>query len=289
MNKNELKTEDVCQKPAMRKVPGPVPYLTFPDWETYEELLCGFTTKEGGVSEGEFASLNLATDRGDDATAVTENLRRWYTLMEVPAESVLRPHQTHTAKVVSADADTLARYRENPEVLDAVDGIVTDLREVAVGLSFADCVPVYFYDPERHVIGIAHAGWRGTVGRIVQETVRKMEEDFGCRTENIRAAVGPCIGQAHYQVDETVIRAVEECLDGEVPEGVLLPDGPGHALVDLARVNRELLLRCGIREEQILMGQVCTWCHGDTLYSHRKTGGRRGVQCAFMKLRGRRD
>ena len=268
----------------MRVHRGNLPYLEFPAWECFPKLICGFTTREGGVSKGYFASFNLAADRGDDAEAVAENMRRWCAAMGIPRENLVRPYQTHTTRVECVDSGLLMRYREDASVLDGVDGLITNIPGIVLGLSFADCTPIYLYDESRQVCALSHAGWRGTVGGIAPKTVRRMQEVYGCRPEDLQAAIGPAISQENYQVSQEVMDAVEGCLDGDT-EGVLIPDGPGHAKADIPEVNRRLLIRAGVRPERILMSGVCTYRFGERIFSHRYSEGKRGVNCAFLGIR----
>ena len=165
---------------------------------------------------------------------------------------------------------------------ESIDGLCTDDPEVTLVIYCADCVPLYFVDPEHHAIGLAHAGWRGTVMGMARAMVERMKEEFGTDPALLQAAVGPSICRDCFEVDEPV-----------AAEFLKLPDS-GHFVtgpvgekyhVDLWECNRRFLLEAGVPAEQITVGKVCTMCESDLLFSHRKTQGRRGSNCAFLALK----
>ncbi len=153
----------------------------------------GFMARDGGVSEGVFASLNCGYGSNDEAARVAENRKRAAARLDLPAEALVTVYQTHSTRV--ADVATPHAANDAPEV----DAMVTDRRRIALGILTADCAPVLLADVEAGVIGAAHAGWRGAVSGIVEETIEAMERK-GAQRARILAAIGPCIGRESYEV-----------------------------------------------------------------------------------------
>lgn len=156
-------------------------YLTFPAFEALPGIRHLFTTREGGISEGCFSSLNLSFTRGDREEAVAENFKRVAEVFNVSPTEIVCSDQTHTTnirRVTSADKGKgVVKNRDYSDV----DGLVTDETGILLATFYADCVPLYFADPIRRVIGLAHSGWRGTVHRIGEKMVQKMEAEYGCK------------------------------------------------------------------------------------------------------------
>jgi hypothetical protein len=152
------------------------------------------------------------------------------------------------------------------------DAILTDRPEVTLFMRFADCVPVMFYDPHRRVVGLAHAGWKGTVGGMVTETVAAMQVEYGSDPADIQAAIGPSIAAHHYPVGPEVVAEVEKAFGEEA--GGLLDRSNGQAHFDLWAANRLLLERAGVR--QVEVAGICTACHLEDWYSHRGEQGQTG-------------
>lgn len=263
---------------------GGVSYLTFPALEAYPRLLHSFSTRLGGVSCGEFESLNLNFRRGDPDENVLENYRRICRAVGYDFGSLVASAQDH---------HTVLRYVTKQECgigitksrdMESVDGLYTDVPGVTLVTSYADCVPLYFYDPVKQVIALAHAGWRGTVQRIGEKMTQTLCKKFGCRAQDLLAAVGPSIGPCCYQVDDVVRDAVMRHTD-LLPQELLAEQGGGKYLLDLWECNRRILVLSGIPDENITVGEVCTKCHPELFYSHRQMGNKRGGMVAMMSLK----
>ena len=188
-------------------VDGELVYYTFPSLDAIEGVGHAFSTRLGGVSAPPFDSMNLSFTRGDDRKAVTENFRRICAVVGGTLEQTVISAQTHTANVrtiTRADCGSGVTYERT---YTDVDGLITDEPQVILCTQYADCVPLLFADPVKRVVATAHSGWRGTVQRIGAVTVEKMCADYGCRREDIRAAIGPSIGPCCFEVDEPVYAA----------------------------------------------------------------------------------
>lgn len=267
---------------------GALEYLTCRDWDG--AVRHGFTTRFGGVSGGVLASLNLGIHRGDRPANVLENYRILGKAVGFSVHDLVFTRQTHSDCVARVGRDDCGQGLFFP-VKHPRDALITDEPGVVLTVFTADCTPVLLYDPVRRAVGGVHAGWRGTVQDIAGKTVRAMESAFGCRPEDIRAAIGPCISRCCFETDRDVPQALLDvlggaawcCIDGCTPEEVSggLPECKYH--VDLKEANRRQLLRAGVT--QISVCGECTACRPDRFWSHRRTGGRRGSLAAVIALK----
>ena len=187
-----------------------VPYLEYPMLKNTRSVRHGFSTRLGGVSEGYYASMNLSFDRGDKKEAVAENFRRIGEALGVRCEDMVLSRQTHTTNVrIVTDTDRGKGITRERDYTD-VDGLVTNVPGICLVTSYADCVPLFFVDPVKKVIGLSHSGWRGTVGKIGRKTVELMHERFGSDPADILAAVGPSVCMDCYEVSSDVIEKFKE-------------------------------------------------------------------------------
>lgn len=260
-----------------------VSYLQFPQlmlpWLNH-----AFSTRLGGVSTGVFSSMNLNFNRGDPDENVLENYRRFCGAAGFEFDTLVASAQDHHTQIRFVTEKDAGIGITKPRDRQSVDGLITDDPGVTLVTYYADCVPLYFADPEHHAIGLAHAGWRGTVARMGEKMVRAMGEQFGTNSEDLIVAVGPSIGSCCYEVDEPVAQQVRALAD--VPaESCLEPVAPRKYMLDLWTLNRTILRNAGIPDSQILVGKVCTKCHADLLYSHRVMGAQRGGLAAFMSIK----
>ncbi|HYB89745.1 MAG TPA: peptidoglycan editing factor PgeF [Candidatus Binataceae bacterium] len=251
---------------------GEVPRLTRAWPET--GILSGFFGRDGGVSRGPYASLNLAVHVGDDAAAVEENWRR--ARAQFPGKTIFaRMNQVHGRRVHVVT-------RANAGEARAGDGMVTDAEGIALAIFTADCVPILMIDRSRSVAGALHAGWRGTLAGIVEAGLDAMGR-LGASAGKIRAALGPSIGLCCFEVDrELAERFVREipAADRHVRDG-----RPGKAYLDLRAIVREQLLGTGVRAEAISEIGPCTRCAADRYFSRRAAGGRTtGLQMSAVGL-----
>ena len=261
-------------------------FFRIPRLEASAPVVAAFTTRLGGVSRGHLAQCNLGLAVGDQPEAVIVNRRRALDRLGLDLASVVAAEQVHgdrVARVGRADAGRGAVTRET--AIPGVDALITAEPGLTLLIGCADCVPVYLVDPDRPAIGLAHAGWRGTVNRIAAKTIRAMTEAFGSRPEAVLAAIGPSIGPCCYEVDEAVAGPVRRSF-GETAKKLLVPeDRPDRWRFDLWQANRLVLLEAGLRPENLAMAGVCTACHPELLFSHRASGGRAGRMAAVLALR----
>lgn len=256
-----------------------VPFLSYPMFEETGVVNHGFSTRFGGVSKGCYATMNISTTRGDDPAAVAENCRRMAKALGVEVEDFTYTQQTHTTNVVVVKAeDKGKRFAET-------DGMITNVPGICLVTFYADCVPLYFVDPVKKVIGLSHSGWRGTVGKIGKVTVEKMTAEYDCDPKDILAAIGPSICQNCYEVSEDVIERFKENFDEHLWQDLFYQKENGKYQLDLWEANHQIFLEAGIKEEHIAVTNVCTHCNPEVLFSHRTTGNARGNVSAFLALK----
>ena len=239
-----------------------------------------FSTRFGGVSEGALASLNLGVHRGDRPANVWENYRRLGAAVGFNAKNTVFTKQVHSDIVQRVGRQDCGRGLVYP-VEEARDGLVTDEPGVALTIFSADCTPVLLFDPVARAIGAAHAGWRGTAAGIAARTVEAMRREFGCRPENLRAAIGPCISQCCFETDSDVPEAMLAALGAEA-QSAIRPAGEKY-YVDLKQLNALWLRRAGVTEIDISCD--CTACQPQRFWSHRRVGNQRGSLAAVIMLK----
>lgn len=271
-------------KPVMRFEDGRVPVLRFPIFDGIDGIRHCFTTRAGGVSTGYLASLNLKSGLGDSEENVAENFRRVAGALGVSPDDFVLTDQTHTANVrVVTEADRGKGVTAKRDYSD-VDGLVTDVPGLVLVVFSADCVPVFFVDPVKKAVGLAHSGWRGTAARIGAETIRLMREQYGTDPAGLICAVGPSICRDCYEVSGDVASVFREEFPSHEKE-ILEDKGNGHYQLDLWRANRIILEEAGVQRENIEVTDICTCCNPDVLFSHRASGGKRGVMGSFLGIK----
>ena len=241
----------------------------------------GFSTRKGGVSQGPWASLNLRVDHEDDPTAVAENYRRFCALLGTDSARSVLSRQVHeaTVRIVTADDCGKGLLRERDYTADA---LITNERNLPLFVFSADCGLLLLHDPVHQAIGAIHAGWRGCAAGLVEKTVAEMRRVYGSDPADLQVAIGPCIGQCCFETDSDVPEGMLTALGSDAEPYLARHGEKWH--VDLAGLNRRWLLRAGVLPEQIDICDLCTACHPDLFWSHRKMGNQRGLQTAAIVL-----
>ena len=256
-------------------------YLTFPELLKYPFINHAFSPKVGGVSKDEFSSMNLSFNRGDSDENVIENYKRLCDACNFNFDNLVASNQVHGTNVRVVSKKDYGKGILKPKFLECVDGLITNEKDVVLVTYFADCVPIFFIDIKKKVIGLTHAGWRGTVNLIAKTTVDKMLEEYNCDFKDIICAIGPSIGKCCYEVDDTVKSKVD---DLKLKESTIKKVNDSKYMLDLWQTNRQILINCGIPDENIILSNMCTSCNSDILFSHRVTKGKRGGMAAFLSL-----
>lgn len=264
---------------------GEVEYLTFPDLCRKEEIKHLFTTRRGGVSEGIFSTMNVSYTRGDRKEAVDENYTRIGEIFSLSIGDFVCSDQTHTTNIRIVTEEDRGKGTIREKDYTDVDGLVTDCENLILATFYADCVPLFFVDEKRKVVGLAHSGWRGTVGGIGAKMTKIFKETYQSSLEDIRVAIGPSICQDCYEVSEDVaVQFRNKFSDRQEQEAILLAKGNGKYQLNLWEANRLILKKAGILEENIIVTDICTCCNPDYLFSHRASEGKRGNLGAFIGI-----
>jgi YfiH family protein len=252
-------------------------------------IVHAFSTRLGGVSQPPFATLNLGGSIGDDLEAVRENRRRFFGVFGIQPPQVVRVRQVHGNAVLVVDAG-LVRRAEFPTCLvdERVgrDALITDMPDLALVISTADCLPVLIQDPVHRVVAAVHAGWRGTTKRISARAVEAMAKAYGTHPAECRAAIGPGVRACCYEVDARVREAALAA--GFVWEQHTVAARTDHWRLDLAGMNRAALEAAGVPAGQIEDIGLCTACRTDLFFSHRAEKGRTGRMMNFILKKAER-
>ncbi len=259
-----------------------VPVITFEKLNNIPFLKHGFSTRLGGVSEGIFSSLNLSFNRGDSREHVMENYRRIAKAIGFELSHLVLSAQTHTTNVRLVTKKDCGNGITRENAFMDVDGLITAEDNVVLGTTYADCVPLYFADVKNKAIGLSHSGWRGTVNRMGAVTIRRMQEEFGTRPEDLICAIGPSICQNCYEVDDTVIQEFQKNFSDRDREEIYYKTNNGKYQLNLWRANELILTEAGVKPEHIDNRRICTCCNRDILFSHRGLNGKRGNLSAFL-------
>ncbi|HWQ96975.1 MAG TPA: peptidoglycan editing factor PgeF [Clostridia bacterium] len=239
----------------------------------------GFTAKSGGVSEGYFASLNLSFTRPEKRENVMENYRIFCRAAEIPFDTMVMDSYEHGTTVLKVDrSDAGKGYLFDP--LPACDGLVTNDPAVTLITGHADCMAFYFVDPVKRCIGLAHAGWRGALGRIGIKVVERMASEYGSNPADIIAGVGPSICPDCFEVGDNV---AEEFALGFQDLPCVLPQENARPHVDLWMIACAQFVEAGVLPEHISLFDVCT-VTTPRLYSHRRDKGNTGGMAAYLRL-----
>ena len=251
-------------------------YYQFEQWDYGGGApIHGVFTRLGGVSAPPWDGLNVGSTVGDDPLAVAHNRASMLKAVGLSSRAECTVWQVHSADTVVVDSLPVEE-----RVLAQADGMVTDRPDVALTMRFADCVPILFHDPVRNVVGIAHAGWRGTVAGAGPSVVRSMVDAYGCQPENIQAGIGPSIGPLHYQVGNEVVQVVESAFTDL--NGLIQWAEDGSAYLNLWEANRRALARAGLRH--IELAAISTAGNTHEFFSHRAERGRTGRFGAVIAL-----
>lgn len=242
--------------------------LTFYRNEAWSELRHGIFTRHGGVSKSPWHSLNLGASIGDDLEAVRENHARVYRAADVDGGRAVNCWLVHSVDTLVVDENSGRNGK-----LQRADAIISDQPDTALVMRFADCVPLLYYDRSKRVVGLGHAGWRGTVKGMAAKVARMMQKSFNCEAADIEVLMGPAISRRNYRVGEEVASQAAAYF-GEGADVIWRDPADGSPYLDLWRANRRDLERCGITKIKVL--DICTYDNTDDFYSHRAENGATG-------------
>ena len=220
------------------------------------------TTRKGGVSTGNYSSFNISHYCNDRLENVQENRNRLSLLLDIPCERIIVPRQVHLTEVQAVTSQT-----KNTDI-EGIDAIITNEKQLCIGISTADCVPILLYDTTKQAIGAVHAGWRGTVGKIVCKTIQKMQEHYNSFPQDLKAIIGPSISKEAFEVGDEVYDAFATA--GFTMSEIAERREKWH--IDLWAANFKLLVATGVKMENISVANICTYNHYDTFFSARRLG-----------------
>ena len=260
-----------------------VVYLTFPKLDKVGGVTAAFSTRLGGVSTKDQASMSFSFTVGDKKENVLENYRLFCDAIGVDRKNVVVAYQTHTANIRKVTKEDIGKGVFKKQDYTDIDGLVTNEKGIVLVTQYADCTPLLFFDPVKRVAATSHGGWRGTANEIALKTVEIMVNDYGSKAQDILCAIGPNISKCCYEVDDPVIDEINKlkylnkslCYDVK---------GGGKYMLDLKQVNKQILLHAGIKEENIDIADLCTCCNSDIFHSHRASKGRRGTLAAMISI-----
>lgn len=257
-----------------------VEYLESSALNRQDFLVHAFCTRRGGVSEGRFASLNFSVLEGDKDDKIAQNGEIIASAFNLRVEQFFTVHQVHGDRILTVDHSNInvLDHRSHP-----CDAIMTDRRGLAIGIKTADCAPIFLADREKRIIGVVHAGWRGTALGIAAKVVTAFVDTFSSRPADMIAVIGPAIGPCCYEVDETVFKT--DTGDEHWKAAFNPREEKGKWMLDLPSANRCQLIRAGVPPENVFSADVCTCCRKDLFFSHRGGGGKTGRQINFMMLK----
>lgn len=263
-----------------------VPFVTFPKLSEHEQnVVHGFSTRLGGVSQAHLSSMNLSFTRGDDRENVLENHRRFAKAIGYDEKRLVFSNQVHLTNFYKVTEDDIGKGIVRDSDILEIDGLVTNVPEVPLITFYADCVPLFFYDPVCRVIAMAHSGWKGTVERIGAKMIDYMEQEYGCKASDIICSIAPSICQTCYEVSEDVIVRFQESFSEQHWDALYYEKENGKYQLNLQKACEITLLESGVQKCNLDITDLCTCCNPNVFYSHRASHGMRGNLAGVMMLK----
>lgn len=260
-----------------------VSYLTFKNFEKFDFLTHAFSTRMGGVSDGCYKSMNLSFSQGDKEESVERNYNILFSVLDLDINKIAMTNQIHDnfIKIIKESDINSGNLKSN--IHYETDGLITNIPGVALVTYHADCPAIFIVDPVKKVIGLAHAGWKGTVKEIAGNLVNSFVKNYNSLPGDLVCAIGPAISGGCFEVSEDILPHFESL--NLADKSYLIPSKiPGKINIDLLEVNRQILIKNGVKENNIIKSDVCTKCYHDLLFSHRAMGKNRGTNAAIMSL-----
>jgi YfiH family protein len=262
------------------KTSGDITYFEAPSMNALDPVNHAFCTRSVGLIQATDCPHNAGTGKAEGQAHVPFNRELVATTFGFESQQLLTMDQVHGDRIWIID-----KPLSTPELPSncSSDALLTDQRDIAIGVLTADCVPIVLVDPKRMAVGIIHAGWRGTLLGIAPKALQEMTRHFGTHPEELLVAIGPSIDECCYEVDEAVIAPFRS--SGWNWRSFSKPKGKGKWLMNLARANIEQMRDLGMREEKCCWVRLCTRCNNDILFSYRAEGPGVGEQISFIQLR----
>lgn len=280
------RTHENCSQTLVIDNINNVPMLHFDKIKSMDWVNQSFSTRLGGTSSDIYESMNLSFNLADTHDNVLNNFKIISDSIGIPIENMVYSKQTHTTNILKIDDSHKGMGIVRERCFDNIDGLITNVPGICLVTSFADCIPVIIIDPVKKVIASLHSGWRGTVGNITQQAVNTMISDYGCNTSSLIGFVGPGICMNCYEVSLDVADRFKSSYSKEEAE-MILKNGKADDkfYLDLLMANRINLINCGLLSSNIYTADICTCCNPRLMFSHRASGGRRGLMCNFIYIK----
>lgn len=253
-----------------------VPLMMIRPWVEESSVLTA------GISAGKHYSLHRKQDTPQDVVPEREKLAQALGFSFDAWTNAVQVHGTEIVRVTRAERG--AGNRTHETAIPETDGLITDEADILLTAFYADCVPLLFWDPVHDAVGVAHAGWRGTVLGIAREMVERMNREFSTDPEAIRVAIGPSIGACCYEVDDRVVGALHKQMPSP-SAGVVQPKANGRYQLDLKRANADILKVAGVCDKHVCVTNYCTSCERRLFFSHRRDGELAGRMVAWIGKR----
>lgn len=253
--------------------------------DQYPDICCFSTTRHGGYSTGAYASFNCNHYCGDDLQNVQKNRELLLSLLPERPVMLLVPHQVHGTEILKVGKSFLAQGEDvRTSLLEGVDAMISDVAGVCLCISTADCIPVLLYDPKKKAAAVIHAGWRGTVKRIVRMTVKAMQREFGTESCDLVACIGPGISKQAFEVGPEVYEEFQQA-DFPMHDIAEMYKSSGKWHIDLWEANRLELIAAGVLPDQIEIAGICTYNTNDDFFSARRAGIHSGRMLSGILLK----
>lgn len=258
-----------------------VTYFTFEHFDETGLVNHCFTTKLGGVSTGYYKSLNLGFNSGDETNKVTGNHKIISELLGFDPDKFVFSKQVHGTKIFYIKENFNCR-NDQDQIID-IDGLITNTPKFSLHTVYADCVPIFILDIENKAVGLAHSGWRGTVGKISEVLLKQMALEFGTKASKCLAGIGPSIGPCCFEVGKEVTESFEKVF--KKSSTYLEKTYETKDYLNLWSANIQVLLEAGIQSENIICAEICTSCNSELFYSYRRDKGKTGRMAGIMELK----
>ena len=260
-----------------------ITYFSIPAFEQTGMVISCFTSRIGGVSEKPYSSLNLGVKTEDTKERILNNYDLLSKTLNIPLENCVLSDQVHKDKIkIVTEVDRGKGIIRSSDISE-IDGMITNQKGIALVTLYADCVPVFLFDPIHRAIGLVHAGWKGTVLRIAQKALASMQQSFGTEPKDCMVAIGPSIGKCCYEVDAPVIDKFNQNLTN-LHKYVYFKENNKYNL-DLWEANKNQLEEMGILQRNIVISELCTQCNNHLFFSHRVEQGLTGRMAAVLQLK----
>lgn len=257
-------------------------YLTFKELDKYDFIKHAYTTRLGGISENEFKSLNFSFASNDNKKCVNENYNIFCDSIGMDRHNLAVVGPVHEDKICIVTKTNMKSGDEIFTRFQETDGLITSEYGIGLVTSHADCCAIYMIDVNKKIIGLAHAGWRGTVKNIAGKLAEKFLNYYHSSSDDIISALGPSIGGCCFEVEKSLL---DNFYSLDIPRTYKQScENSERIRIDLLEVNRQLLLKAGIKDKNIFKSDICTMCNHDLLFSHRATKGKRGTNIAYLSL-----